>query len=368
MVLQASLLAVSVFQAQNWVDPVERFSVVKGIGDFERRMGDSESAVFHDGDVLTFLVRSDKGDLQLTNMLRLNLKRVEGKNLFAAQARIPESDRLLMSYAFTEGGMVTDSLVDYRAKNAPEIPERVNELKGKFINHEFESKALGEKRTIEIYLPKTDRKNLPVVYLTDGQALKRYVAETEWLIDHKKIEPVVLVGLYNGRYRGDMAKGFDMELDFRAKEYLKAIGSDRYDMHMRFLAEEVMPYVESKYSVSSRREDRVLTGYSNGGAYVVTASVDRPELFGNVFAYSVAVFLNEDLEKAVKDKSLPRYSFAAGSLEPFIVGTRDAEKILRGAGADTRKVEYVAGHDPLLWRVALMDDLVRTFPFKKAEQ
>ena len=58
---------------------------------------------------------------------------------------------------------------------------------------------------------------------------------------------------------------------------------------------------------------------------------------------------------------LPRFFFAAGELEPFLIMTRAAEARVRSWGAATSFEVYRSGHDPLLWSVALVDVMPHVF-------
>ncbi|HVL39797.1 MAG TPA: alpha/beta hydrolase-fold protein, partial [Fimbriimonadaceae bacterium] len=106
--------------------------------------------------------------------------------------------------------------------NAPQatLPERRQSLTGDIRHHrDFESKILGNKRNLIVYLPPDYAKQTrryPVVYLHDGQnvfdGLTSYIPNQEWradeaaeaLIRAELIEPLILVGIDNaGIARGD---------------------------------------------------------------------------------------------------------------------------------------------------------------------
>lgn len=328
------------------------------------RLGNRTSAIFQDGDRLTIMFRSDAAKAELANMLGGELIQPNRDGLHIAQMIIPDSNKLLMSYALKENDEnVWRFMKHFRGEDAPQIPQSVTRLRGEHHKFQLESKHLEEPRRVEVYVPGVESdKPLPVIYLTDGNALESIVGSLDWKIRNGEIAPMVVVGIHNGGYIGDRKKVYNPEFDRRAKEYLSGIGSDRYEKHNLFMSEELFPYIEKKFNASNQRKDRALSGYSNGGAFAVTASVDHPDWFGNVFAYSVAFFDRDELRKAVKEKSLPEYRLAAGTLEHFIKGTRDAHEILETAGVSTSLRTFVAGHDPLMWKIALLEDLALRFP------
>ena len=332
------------------------------------KFNDRAEGVLHEGDTLTFLFHSDAVEANLTTMINAPLEKQGRDGPWLGQVIVPDSDKLLMSYAFTENDENGwEKLKYYRGPQAPALPLATLPIRGKHIKHRLFSKQLGEHRMIEVYVPDVEsHENLPVVYMTDGGAIDRYVGPIEWKIQTGVIQPIILVGIHSGGYVGNRDKVQQLQFDYRAKEYLSGIGDERYRKHCLFVRDEVMPFIERTYGASGERSKRVLSGYSNGGACVLTLSVDYPELFANVFPYSVAFFSRDDLRENIQDKTdvLPNYRFAAGTLEHFIKGTQESYDILKQAGINAEMRSYVAGHDPLLWLIALLDDLEAVFPGK----
>ncbi len=325
--------------------------------------------ILHENDTLTFMFHSDAVEAKLTNMIDAPFQKQGRSGPWLGQVIVPESAKLLMSYAFTENDENGwDKLMRYRGPEAPPLPVSVTPILGRHIKHRLVSKHLNEQRIVEVYVPDVEpEEKLPVVYLTDGSAMDSYVGPIDWKIRNGQLRPMIVVGIHSGGYVGDRNKVQSLKFDYRAQEYLKAVGDERYKKHCLFLKDEVIPFVEKNYGASSDRSKRVLSGYSNGGACALTLSIDYPELFANVFPYSVAFFDRDNLREEIKGKikSLPNYRFAAGSLEHFIKGTRASHEILSNAGANAEIRTYVAGHDPLLWLVALLDDLETVFPGEK---
>jgi len=348
---------------------VEKIDTIESPETLLEQFGNRSEGLLHEGDRLTFMFRTNAREATLTTMIGAPFQRIGRDGPYLGQVVIPDSDRLLMSYSFAENEENGwKSLRHYRGPNAPEIPISVTPLHGEHLKLELESKHLGETRGVEIYVPKVNTKTpLPVVYLTDGQSLSKYVGALDWKIRAGQLAPLLVVGVHNGGYVGNRDKIQSYEFDHRAKEYLALTEDERYEKHSRFLLEEVMPFVEENYNASDLRKDRALSGFSNGGACVTTISVDHPEVFANVFPYSVAAFSRESLKEAAAGKgdALPNYRFAAGTLEMFLAGTRESFEILKAAGAKAELRTFVAGHDSLMWKVALLEDLQAVFPGEK---
>ena len=364
------LLAFEVGTAQQ--QPPEPVNKIESPNEIMAKLGDLSEGLLHDGDRLTFMFRSDAVKVKLTNMINAKIEKQGRNGPWLGQVDVPESSKLLMSYAFTENEQNGwNQLKEYRGPDAPPLPRSSFPIKGQVFKYQIKSKHLGGYRKFEVYMPAIESSDpLPVVYMTDGQAFDRYTGPIDWKIENGEIQPIIVVAIHNGGYVGDRNKVQSIEFDYRAKEYLGGLGDERYEQHCSFLIEEVMPFVEENHNASSDKSKRALSGYSNGGAYVLTASVDHPDLFGHVFPYSVAFFDRDDLKENLKGKSdkLPKYRFAAGILEHFIKGTQESHAIVKDAGVDAEIRTYVAGHDPLLWKVALLEDLQAIFPGSEKKQ
>lgn len=61
-----------------------------------------------------------------------------------------------------------------------------------------------------------------------------------------------------------------------------------YDNFINDLVNDLIPYIESRYSVSSDKEDRAILGFSMGGRETLFIGVSRPDLFSCIGAISPA--------------------------------------------------------------------------------
>ncbi len=161
------------------------------------------------------------------------------------------------------------------------------DLKGVDKMLELESKALGEKRKIKIYLPPGhDRaKSYPVIYAADGMTNAEIL---EPLILAGKVRPIVVVGVLSGTYQGDRAQPYDIKRDLRACEYLPEIDPARFAKHEKFFCDEVRAWAEKELGATRNQNERAIHGVSNGARFAVEMGMRHPELFGHVFAFSVA--------------------------------------------------------------------------------
>ncbi len=168
------------------------------------------------------------------------------------------------------------------------IPGKVT-LTGNFRFHKkFESQLLGNNRTIVVYLPPdyetaTDR-HYPVLYMQDGQNLfdsSTAYAGVEWQLDenaqdlivHNKIQPVIIVGIYNTPERTPEFTPFDKT----------ANGEDgRGKLYGRFIVEELKPMIDAAYRTLPDREHTAIGGSSMGGLISLAVARDHHDVFGSV--------------------------------------------------------------------------------------
>ena len=164
------------------------------------------------------------------------------------------------------GGPITLGPDDKRA--VPEEPAGFDQKRdgiphGKVEMVEYDSKSVGTKRKAQVYTPpgySSDTK-YPVLYLLHGIGGD----EHEWvrgghpeiildnLIADKKAEPMIIV-MPNGRAQADDRPGPN------AMSTAPAFGNFDKD-----LLGDLIPFIQSKYSVNTDRESRALAGLSMGG-------------------------------------------------------------------------------------------------------
>ena len=158
--------------------------------------------------------------------------------------------------------------------------------RGKLEMVTYASKSVGTDRKMNVYTPpgySKDRK-YPVLYLLHGIGGD----ETEWqrfatpdvlldnLIADGKAVPMIVV-MPNGRaQKNDRAEG-DV---FKSAPAFAAFEKD--------LLEDLIPAIESRYSVRADREHRALAGLSMGGGQSLNFGLEHLDTFAWVGAFSAA--------------------------------------------------------------------------------
>jgi predicted alpha/beta superfamily hydrolase len=132
------------------------------------------------------------------------------------------------------------------------------------------SSALNEKRPLTIYLPEGYEKekiHYPVIYILDADTRCPHGVPTIGFLSSSELMPkAIVIGIPN----------VDRERDFLPGRIQKPPTGDGADNFLRFISEELFPYIDSRY----RSENfRVLIGHSFGGVFAMHTLLSRPDAF-----------------------------------------------------------------------------------------
>jgi len=106
-----------------------------------------------------------------------------------------------------------------------------------------------------------------------------------------------------------------------------------YDNFINDLVNDLMPYIESNYSVKTGRENTMLAGFSMGGRETIYITLQRPELFGYVCAIAPAPGVTPAKDNFMEhpgQMSEDEFKFAEGAVEPdvFIITAGDRDSVV----------------------------------------
>ena len=201
---------------------------------------------------------------------------------------------------------------------------RENIPHGELTAVEYDSKSLGTHRRMRVYTPpgySTSRK-YPVLYLLHGIG----GTDTEWtqschannvidnLLAEGKIQPMVMVfpdgnssrtvadlnappaprGAPGGAPGAGAGRGRGMNME----AWLTPFEND--------LLKDIVPYVDSHYSVYTDRDHRALAGLSMGGGQTLNIGLVHPETFAYVGGFSSAPDTRQPPTALVPDPSVPK--------------------------------------------------------------
>ena len=317
------------------------------------RLGGVPLAVWAEDDILHVLWQGQAEEVRLAAGVQPRLWPVQGADdLWEASLRIRRLDQAAIQIMVAPrragadpAGLasVTDALV-WRGPLAPAALPAAQSLTGTIAEHMLNGAALGAPRGVTVYRPPSQKGPLPACLLADGGSARRFAYTLEPAILDGTVPPVLLVGVHNAV---DPANPWP---DRRAQEYLPGHHRRRFDAHLGFVVDEVIPWAIKQYGAAAR--PWVAAGFSNGGAWAVAAAQRRPEVFSRVAAFSVGVVPHRIAGHA--REAGVRHYLAAGTLEPgFRQATHKWAQRLQRAGLDCRYHEWVGGHDHLWWEQQL---------------
>jgi hypothetical protein len=312
------------------------------------QLGDARAAVWREGDRLLVAVRTGSAEPMLAGSILAPLAKVEGADLATLVVRIPRLDEALID-VFLVGGEGPVSPQVYRGPKAPPAQTPIPELRGRLVEESIDSKALGAPRGLTVYLPPgfDQARTYPVAYLADGRSVAFYARLIETAILDGRVRPVVLVGVHSGQ---GQQRAIDYLLDWK--------GSDAgFEAHERFFLEEVMPRAEALYGASKKREERLVTGKSNGGDWALDIALRHPDLFAQAAPAAMA----RSKAKGVETPGRPRLFVTTGLFDPGIARSRETAARARTSGDEVVLVEPVSGHGGLFYQERLVEILAWAF-------
>ena len=229
--------------------------------------------------------------------------------------------------------------------------ERKGIAHGKLEMVEYESKTVGTKRKLLVYTPPNyaATKKYPALYLLHGIGGD----ENEWkkfctpniildnLIAEGKI-PAMVVLFPNGR-----AEKEDHPRD-NIFNHVKAFETFTDD-----LIKDVLPFVESHYSVIADREHRALAGFSMGGGQTLNIGLNHLDAFAYLGALSAAPNTKPVADLITDPKALSQlkiFYIACGDKDGFMTRGQNWHEFLK-----KNKVNHIwqvnpGGHDGKVWK------------------
>lgn len=217
---------------------------------------------------------------------------------------------------------------------------------------EYESKTVGTTRKMNVYTPPgyTPQQKYPVLYLLHGIGGD----ETEWqrfatpdvlfdnLIADQRAVPMIVV-MPNGRaQKNDRAEGNVFA------------SAPAFAVFERDLLDDVIPTIESRYSVQPNRENRALAGLSMGGGQSLNFGLTHLDKFAWVGAFSAAPNTkspDELIPNPTQTKhELKLLWLSCGNQDGLIRISQRMQRYLKAQNIPHVWNVDSHGHDPTHWR------------------
>ena len=339
-----------------------------------------------EGAKVTFVFRGQADEVRLRHWVyglstSEPLIRIQGTDLWYYVLELPENSRVEYKLEVTRGRdvqWIQDPLNPHLARDpfgansvahgwGYETPEWTqpdpSAPQGTLEDRVFRSEALGGPRRITIYRPARFRstRRYPLLLVHDGGDYVEY-AGLKTVLDnliHRLEMPSVVAVLMHPPDRMEQYRGSEA--------------------HARYLAEELIPQLESELPLMGTPEGRCLMGASLGAVAALSTAVQFPGVFGRLllqsgsFAFSdigehgrgpvfdpIAEFVNRFRRNptAVSQKVF----VSCGTYESLIYENRSLVPLLQATGMEVRFVEARDGHNWENWRDRLREGLSWLFP------
>lgn len=237
--------------------------------------------------------------------------------------------------------------------------KQANVAHGKYENITYKSEVAGTNKTAYVYLPAnySTSKKYPVLYLLHGiggtQDEWRYGGTPEIIIDNviaQGLAKEMIFVLPNGRAMKDPSPGADcMAGD-------KIAGFHNFENE---LINELVPYIDKKYSTYADKNHRALAGLSMGGGQSLDFGLRHLEVFAYVGAFSPAPhkYSNDQIfsDIAKYNKNCKLFWVTCGTNDGTTGAiTNDLENYCKQKNISHGYVPYPGGvHDFTVWKYGL---------------
>ena len=340
-----------------------------------------------EGSHCTFLFRGEADEVRLAQRIvglpeLIPLRRLYGTDLWYLALELPQGSRINYQIEVRRGDHVErfNDPLNPKLSYSPvgtssvcfgpgyETPEWTmhdpDSRPGELVDIEVRSRALRRNVPVQVYLPARFRRSAsyPLLVVHDGPDFLQYAAAKtvlDNLIHRLDVAETVVAFLRPGD---------------RLTEYANSTA------HSRFLAQELLPALETQFPLVAKPSGRCLLGSSFGAVASFSAAVRSPETYGSLVLMSgsfvstdigsdhgggdvfdpVVKFVNK--YRARPTHVAERLFVSCGVYEPLIAHNRSMVPTLESAGMAVRFVETRDGHNWENWRDQLRDALSWVYP------
>jgi enterochelin esterase family protein len=362
-----------------WKDPGDTTSVILNARvDSADPLADPRSRMRRLADTdVWYLSHRFPADAEFLYQLVLNLPASSGASPSGAMQRALRPDPLNLAPYPDKSDPLFDPIQPWRNGSIARMPAApanpwlaVNEAVRTGELHETTLKSsvltMANPRRVWVYTPPDAQlRNPNLLIVFDGGTTYQYRIPTATILDNlyaaQKIDQTVAVFVDNGAD----ARALDMTFS---------------DAFVKFLGDELLPWVQQTYQFKADPTRTILCGDSLGGLLSAYAALRRPDAFGKVISQSGSFqFKNQNdsdrqpewlvRQFANATKSNVFFHLDVGQMEDrpegndgstLLDANRHLRDLLRTRGYAVHYVEVYSDHDPVHWRRTLPEALMVT--------
>jgi len=154
--------------------------------------------------------------------------------------------------------------------------------------------------------------------------------------------------------------GVDCSPEHRNAEYVIGRDNFSFEKHESFFVNTVVDWATQVIGIRHSRNRSAVFGYSCGGAFAASIGIRHPDVYGTIFAFSIAGRPITNFEAHPElDLSAVAFYFRAGSREPKGMHSymNRLEKWLCSANVQVNSRALSGGHEFALWSTALNESI-----------
>ena len=207
----------------------------------------------------------------------------------------------------------------------------------------IKSKVLDEDRNIVVYTPSSysaSKQHYPVIYLLDGETHFHHASGiVEFMSTQGLMPEMIVVAIIN----------VDRNRDFSPTHVDQMPTTGGAEKFMSFLSDELVPFIDKKFSTQSYR---ILIGHSFGGEFAAYALLNKPEVFDAYIAISPYLMYDNNLivneaRTKLKLNYQPGVQFymTIGNEPNYFEALADFENIIKTKSPEGFELSYVKMED-----------------------
>ncbi len=216
----------------------------------------------------------------------------------------------------------------------------------------LDSKALGETRRINVYLPpgyaEDPQARVPVLYMPDGGMAEDFLhvaGLVQVSVGNGTMRPFLLVGIENTQRRRDLTGPTDNPEDRKIAPQVGGSAAFR-----KFIRDELMPQIAARYRTTP---ETAIVGESLAGLFVVETLFLEPALFDTYIALDPSLWWNREALINAAGERLRAWSTpaatAGGKEKTFFFATSGDSGLEAAARRLTESLERFAPSAALHW-------------------
>jgi len=206
------------------------------------------------------------------------------------------------------------------------------------------SLVLNETRRLWVYLPASatnkmfTQQRYPVLYLLDApshfHSVTGLVQQLSSVSGNTVVPEMIVIGIQNTDRTRDLTPTRSTSSAFgQTPEMLKTSGGA--DNFLKFIETELIPYVDSTYSVAPYR---MLAGHSYGGLFTIHTLLTKPGLFNSYVALDPSLWWDNGVLAKRANTALQQKNFPDKPFYMAIANVLHTKKEIRGIEKDTTEM------------------------------